>query len=55
MPLTFLGEGSYKALVVLDQADNPAAVHVEETTQKRGDTLTVELSAGGGFVARFTK
>jgi alpha-glucosidase len=55
VPLTFLGDGSYRSLFVRDQKDNPAAVQVENATQKRGDTLAIELSAGGGFVGRFTK
>jgi len=55
MPLTFLGDGSYRALFVRDQKDNAAAVQVENATQKRGDTLAIDLSAGGGFVARFAR
>jgi alpha-glucosidase len=55
VPLTFLGEGAYRGLVVRDHANNPEAVHVEEASQKRGDTLAIELSAGGGFVGWFAK
>jgi len=55
VPLTFLGDGTYRALFIRDQKDNPAAVQVEHGTQKRGDMLTIELSAGGGFVGRFSK
>lgn len=54
VPLTFLGTGTYKATVVRDGA-NDATVNVEQKTQKRDDTLTVDLKAGGGFIARFTK
>jgi alpha-glucosidase len=55
VPLTFLGDGAYRTLFVRDQKDNPAAVQVENATQKRGDTLAIELNSGGGFVGRFTK
>jgi alpha-glucosidase len=55
VPLTFLGDGEYHTLMVRDQKENSAAVQVETGTQKRGDPLAIELSAGGGFIGRFTK
>jgi hypothetical protein len=42
-------------VLVRDQPDSPAAVKIEKMALKRGDTLTVNLSSGGGFVARFGK
>jgi alpha-glucosidase len=54
VPLTFLGDGKYTALMIRDRKGEPAAVRVEETTARRGETLTIDLSAGGGFVARFS-
>jgi len=55
IPLKFLGDGSYDAVMVMDQLDNPAAVKKENRSCKSGDTLSVSLRAGGGFVARFIK
>ena len=55
VPLTFLGGGKQQALLVRDQANEAAAVKVEKATVSRSDALTLELRAGGGFVARFVK
>jgi alpha-glucosidase len=55
VPLTFLGPGEYRSLTVRDRDGDPDTVRVEEGTARRGDTLTVELAKGGGFVARFTR
>ena len=52
MPLSFLGKGSHAALLVRDEADEPAAVRVEHVTVRREDALKIDLRAGGGFVAR---
>ncbi|NLH18227.1 MAG: hypothetical protein GX455_16755 [Phycisphaerae bacterium] len=55
VPLAFLGEGDYKATLVHDVADNPAAVKVENTTLDHRGSLEVQLQSGGGFVGRFVK
>ncbi len=55
LPLTFLGGGKYQVMAVRDERDNPTAVRVGNTTAGREDALTVEMRAGGGFVARFTR
>ena len=55
VPLSFLGRGSYQALVVRDHADNPAAVRIEKRDARRKESVTVELASGGGFIARFTR
>ena len=54
IPLTFLGPWRYSSLVVRDRPGEPAAVAVETGVVSRQDSLKVELSAGGGFIARFT-
>ena len=54
-PLSFLGDGEYKALLVRDDKDNPAAVVLEDKTVRGGDTLAIEMPNGGGFVGRFAK
>jgi alpha-glucosidase len=55
VPLLFLGSGSYGSLVVRDRSGESAAVETETKTHEREDMLSVELNAGGGFVARFTR
>ena len=55
VPLSFLGENEYKAVYVRDVKDDPAAVSVEKSAAKRGDTLTIEMPNGGGFVGQFSK
>jgi alpha-glucosidase len=54
IPLSFLGEGEYRALLLRDSPDDTAAVQLEHTTLKRGDRLAIDLREGGGFIARFT-
>jgi alpha-glucosidase len=54
VPLSFLGDGGYRALVVQDKDGDPAATHLEETIACRRDTLTIRLSDGGGYVARYS-
>jgi alpha-glucosidase len=55
VPLGFLGQGDYRALIVRDRKDEPAAEQIDQTTVRRDASLTIELSAGGGFIARFVK
>jgi len=53
LPLPFLGRSKYKAMLVRDQKDDPAAVKIESSAFTRGDQLTMDMRVGGGFVARF--
>jgi alpha-glucosidase len=55
VPVSFLGAGMYRSLTVRDRMDDPAALKVEHTTAVRDDAIDVQLRAGGGFIARFTK
>jgi alpha-glucosidase len=55
VPLSFLGEGSYKASLVRDNKEKADAVVLENRTVQRSDTLTIDLTDGGGFVGRFTR
>jgi alpha-glucosidase len=55
IPLSFLGDGEYQALVVRDQTDDAAAVKLENSAAKAGDELALELASGGGFIARYTR
>jgi alpha-glucosidase len=55
VPLSFLGEGSFKASLVRDDEQKDDTVVVEEKAVQRTDTLVFQLRHGGGFVARFTR
>ena len=55
VPLSFLGKGRYEAMLVRDQADEPAAVKIERPAVIRTDQLTIEMRSGGGFIGRFSK
>jgi len=51
--LSFLGSGARQALLVRDRAEDAGAVQVERTRVHPKDSLTIDLRAGGGFIARF--
>ncbi len=55
IPLSFLGGSVYDALILSDNADNPASARTESRQMKKGDNLNIELGIGGGFIARFTR
>src|SRR5262249_32110338 len=55
IPLPFLGAGEYRALAARDRKDNAAAVRMEESAVRQDASLTLELRAGGGFIAMFTR
>jgi alpha-glucosidase len=54
-PLSFLGDGQYKASLVSDDKDKADAVVLEDKAVQRFDSLTIEMTNGGGFVGRFSK
>lgn len=53
IPLSFLGTGEHKAMLVRDKMDDPAAVVVENASFRNRDTVMVDMRLGGGFIARF--
>ncbi|AGA29066.1 glycoside hydrolase family 97 protein [Singulisphaera acidiphila] len=55
VPTSFLGAGTYQAMLVRDREDEPAAVKIEEATATKDDSIAIDLRAGGGFIARFVK
>ncbi len=55
VPLSFLGDGLYKASLVRDNKEKADAVVLEDKTLQRSDTLIIDLADGGGFLARFLK
>ncbi|HKC65866.1 MAG TPA: glycoside hydrolase family 97 C-terminal domain-containing protein, partial [Pyrinomonadaceae bacterium] len=54
VPLSFLSRGKHQAMLVRDKLDDAAAVKIENSSVTRADQLTIELRAGGGFIARFS-
>jgi alpha-glucosidase len=54
LPLSFLGEGTYRTSLVLDHKGDPAAVDIRDSQSRRGEILKFAISSGGGAVARFT-
>lgn len=55
VPLSFLGPGEYRGLLIRDHKNEGAAVRSEATSAPRGDALTIDLSNGGGFSARYER
>ena len=54
--LEFLGEGEYRAVAAKDRKDDDASVDIEESASAARDTtLKIELNAGGGFIARYSR
>ena len=52
--LTFLGQGSYQALLIRDQPEAEDA-KIENLTMRAADSLYIRMRSGGGFVGRFTR
>ena len=58
LPLSFLGEGSYVVTLLTDgiNADHNAEDYkLDRQNLSRGDTLTIPMASGGGFVIKFAK
>ncbi|HUV65902.1 MAG TPA: glycoside hydrolase family 97 catalytic domain-containing protein, partial [Sedimentisphaerales bacterium] len=55
VPLLFLGDGQYKASLVRDEKQKADGLILENRTVQRGDTITIEMTNGGGFAGRFSK
>ena len=55
VPLSFLGEAQYNGVLVHDSPTDDAKLEIEKSTHKRSNSLTIELRAGGGFLARFSE
>ena len=50
--LSFLGSGEYVSTLYYDSGSTPAGIRVESGSRmQRGQTISVELTGGGGFVA----
>jgi hypothetical protein len=49
-----LEPGDYQAHLGRDRKDDPAAVVLENSTVNGTGSQAVDLSAGGGFIGRFT-
>jgi alpha-glucosidase len=49
----FLGARKYRATLVRDKTDDAAAMKIENASVGGGESLTIRMRAGGGFVAKF--
>ncbi len=55
VPLSFLGSGKYNAVLVRDSASAADAVDIQNSAYSRGESLRIDLQAGGGFIGRFSR
>jgi alpha-glucosidase len=58
VPLTFLEEGTYRAISCADgvNADRWASDYIlGEKAVRKGDTLSITMAPGGGYMVRFQK
>lgn len=55
LPLSFLGDGNHRALIIRDQRDNSAALQLENSGVSKAVRLTIEMRAGGGFMGRLSR
>ena len=58
LPLSFLGEGSYLVTLLTDGINanhNAEDYHFDRQTRHNGETLTVKMASGGGFVLKLGK
>ena len=55
VPLSFLGSGKYNAVLVRDSASAADAVDIQNSVYSRGQSLRIDLQAGGGFIGRFSR
>jgi alpha-glucosidase len=51
---SFLGSGSYRALLVRDDPDDAGAVKVETLDARRDRSIDFAMRDAGGFIVRFT-
>jgi len=55
VPLSFLDQGGYQAMLIRDSGNGPDAEEIEHTSLRREDSLTINLRSGGGFIGRFIR
>jgi alpha-glucosidase len=55
IPLSFLGEGSYKTLMLNDNPDNAADAVIKNGASGQNDVAEINLGTGGGYMCRFIK
>jgi alpha-glucosidase len=55
VPLLFLGPGKYNAVLVRDAVAAADAIDIRDGAYGRGQSLGIDLQAGGGFIGRFSR
>lgn len=53
--LSFLGEGVFQTQEVSDVKGNPASLKLSNGVNTKKDRILLNLAAGGGYIAKFTK
>jgi len=54
LDLSFLGSARYQASIARDKATDPASFDLDRASWSRTSQVTIDLPAGGGFLARLT-
>ena len=54
IPLTFLKNHGYTTELARDTPDNPASITMQHQSYRKTDSIDLNLSPGGGFVAKFS-
>jgi alpha-glucosidase len=55
IPLSFLKPGQYQSTEVRDRVGQTGALDIGKGLVTRGDSIRLDLLAGGGFVGRFLR
>jgi alpha-glucosidase len=55
IPLTFLKNGNYKATVINDDPASSASIKASNINYSLKDVIKLDLTTGGGFIARFER
>ena len=54
LPLTFLKHGKFNAVIAADDPASAASVKMQQSSFSATDFIDLDLTGGGGFIARFT-
>jgi alpha-glucosidase len=54
IPLTFLKKGNHQASIVRDRENDSASLQLETKEFRASDAVSLQLQAGGGYIARLS-
>lgn len=55
VPLKFLRTGNYQSLLVSDKPGDVNSINVENNSHSRSGSISIQVGAGSGYIARFSK